>query len=150
MPSRRRRVLIAEVQQTSDATFRLFDWNRKDTQGKPRTLHIRKALACIDWSVGPVQPVPASGFAAAEDRLTTDQRQPLVRCKHFELDYVEARQPFTLGGEERMQIFIALRGSGRIHDEPLHVGHVWLLPPSMSEATCVPHVMVGGLLCTLP
>jgi mannose-6-phosphate isomerase len=41
-------VLMAEVQQTSDATFRLFDWNRRDAAGKARTLHIEEGLACID------------------------------------------------------------------------------------------------------
>ena len=60
-------VLMAEVQQTSDATFRLFDWNRKDAQGKSRPLHIREALACIDWSRGPVEPVHAARFAASGD-----------------------------------------------------------------------------------
>src|SRR5262245_28118185 len=47
-------VLMAEVQQTSDATFRLFDWNRVDAQGRCRQLHVEQALACIDWTQGPV------------------------------------------------------------------------------------------------
>ena len=50
-------VLMAEVQQTSDATFRLFDWNRRDAQGQMRGLHIEQALACIDWETGPVNPI---------------------------------------------------------------------------------------------
>src|SRR5262249_19325002 len=49
-------VLLAEVQQTSDATFRLFDWNRVDAQGRPRSLHVEQALACINWRQGPVLP----------------------------------------------------------------------------------------------
>src|SRR5205823_1669577 len=55
-------VLMAEVQQTSDATFRLFDWNRRDSAGVARKLHIEEALACIDWNGGPVEPVRASGY----------------------------------------------------------------------------------------
>src|SRR5204862_4438585 len=55
-------VLMAEIQQTSDATFRLFDWDRRDAQGKARTLHIEQALACIDWKAGTVQPVRAEGY----------------------------------------------------------------------------------------
>src|SRR5436305_8108749 len=58
-------VLMAEVQQTSDATFRLFDWNRVDASGRSRQLHIEEALACIDWKRGPVNPVRASGYPAA-------------------------------------------------------------------------------------
>ena len=49
-------VLIAEVQQSSDATFRLFDWNRPGPDGKPRTLHTAEALRSIDWTAGPVSP----------------------------------------------------------------------------------------------
>ena len=53
-------VLMAEVQQTSDATFRLFDWDRRDAQGRSRTLHIEEAMACIDWKrrAGPSDPPP--------------------------------------------------------------------------------------------
>src|SRR5205823_3396050 len=47
-------VLLAEVQQTSDATFRLFDWNRRDAQGKSRPLHLDEALASTHWHRGPV------------------------------------------------------------------------------------------------
>ena len=53
-------VLMAEVQQTSDATFRLFDWGRRDAQGKARQLHVEEALACTHWDGGPVRPVPAA------------------------------------------------------------------------------------------
>ncbi len=55
-------VLIAEVQQTSDATFRLFDWDRKDAQGKARQLHVEESVACINWGAGPVHPVRAEGY----------------------------------------------------------------------------------------
>src|SRR5262245_26441987 len=56
-------VLFAEIQQTSDATFRLFDWNRRDAQGQPRKLHIQESLACIDWTRGPVTPLHVQAFA---------------------------------------------------------------------------------------
>src|SRR5947209_8560483 len=50
-------ITVFEVQQTCDTTYRLFDWNRVDaTTGRPRDLHIEKALACIDFTRGPVQP----------------------------------------------------------------------------------------------
>src|SRR5262249_15154685 len=78
-------VLMAEVQQTSDATFRLFDWNRRDSQGRARTLHIEEALACIDWDRGPVEPLKTSAFAGppvgggSRGRL----HQALVKCPFF-------------------------------------------------------------------
>src|SRR5947209_335681 len=62
-------VLMAEVQQTSDATFRLFDWDRCDSQGKRRTLHVKEALACIDWTRGPVTPLRVPGFATGQPAM---------------------------------------------------------------------------------
>lgn len=44
-------LLIAEIQQTSDTTYRIFDYNRTDSQGNPRELHIQEALAAIDFGV---------------------------------------------------------------------------------------------------
>src|SRR5256885_1219234 len=57
-------VLMAEVQQTSDATFRLYDWDRVDAFGKRRPLHVEEALASIHWDFGPVRPVRAEGYPA--------------------------------------------------------------------------------------
>lgn len=50
-------LLIAEVQQSSDATFRLFDWNRPGLDGKPRPLQIELGLQAIDWQQGQISPV---------------------------------------------------------------------------------------------
>ena len=49
-------ILIAEIQQSSDTTYRLFDWNRVGPDGSPRPLHIEPALDAIDYAYGPVSP----------------------------------------------------------------------------------------------
>lgn len=70
-------VVIAEIQQTSDATFRLFDWNRVDAQGKSRELHLNQAMECIDFNAGPVNPVePKRAFVA----------EHLVHCPYYQLE----------------------------------------------------------------
>lgn len=147
-------VLMAEVQQTSDATFRLFDWNRKDAQGKSRQLHIEEGLASIDWSRGPVEPVRAAGFTEAPDKIEPYQRQSLVRCPFFEMDYVQAREPFDVGGVGRLQTLVVVRGQGQwlgSHgEEDIAVGQTYVLPSSMPRTTCRPQGVLGALLCTLP
>ena len=54
-------VVVFEVQQNSDVTFRLYDWNHVDSKtGQPRPLQIEQAMACIDFAqgaIGPVAPV---------------------------------------------------------------------------------------------
>jgi mannose-6-phosphate isomerase len=140
-------VLMTEVQQTSDATFRLFDWNRRDAQGKARTLHVEEALACIDWRRGPVTPVRAAGFAEAGRE---SQRQTLVRCRYFTLEYVAGMEPITCGGEGSLQLMIVLRGRGRLGTEAVTRGQAWVLPADLPRSRCQPDGPLAALLCTLP
>ncbi len=68
-------VLLAEIQEMSDATFRIDDWGRLGDDGKPRPLHIRQSMESIDFSRGPVDPIrpevePIDGGGTRE-RLTT-------------------------------------------------------------------------------
>ena len=74
-------VVLAEIQQSSDLTFRLHDWGRLGSDGKPRRLHIEQALACIDFACGPVGPQTAIPLADSPDRLSEE----LVRCDYFTL-----------------------------------------------------------------
>ncbi|HXG13418.1 MAG TPA: type I phosphomannose isomerase catalytic subunit [Gemmataceae bacterium] len=142
-------VLIAEVQQTSDATFRLFDWNRRDAQGRMRPLHIEQALACIDWSRGPVTPIRVEGFGSGAAR-----RQPLVRSPYFDLAYVAENQPIPWGGEGRLQAVVVLRGRGRLEtawgEEIVAAGQAWVLPAAMTPVKCWPEPSLSLLVCTLP
>ncbi|HEY5315600.1 MAG TPA: type I phosphomannose isomerase catalytic subunit, partial [Pirellulales bacterium] len=49
-------VAVAELQQPSDCTYRLYDWHRRDAQGRPRPLHLEQALETIDYELGPLGP----------------------------------------------------------------------------------------------
>jgi mannose-6-phosphate isomerase len=147
-------VLMAEVQQTSDATYRLFDWNRRDTHGRARPLHIDEALACIDWRQGPVAPVRAVGFPVTQEADGPLRSQPLVRCPYFVLEYLRGNQPFARGGERNLQVLIVLQGHGRLEtpagDEEWQVGQVWLLPAAMPQVWWLPETPTAMLCCTLP
>jgi mannose-6-phosphate isomerase len=149
-------VLLAEVQQTSDATFRLYDWDRRDAQGNPRQLHVEQALACIDWSRGPVQPVRAKGYPVSPHRQVSTEPvwQRLVACRYFTLEYLRQTEPFTLPGGSRMQVLMVLHGQGVVHSpescQQLQIGDTLLLPACLTEARCVPDGSLGVLLSTLP
>jgi mannose-6-phosphate isomerase len=155
-------VLFAEVQQTSDATFRLFDWNRRDAQGKSRPLHIEESLASIHWEQGPVEPVRVTDFKnGSAPRAPTplglpDQikRQELVRCPFFELTYLRARESVAFGGVDRLQALVILKGQGHWHgsscSEEVKLGQVWVLPASLPRMHCRPEPTLTMLLCNLP
>jgi mannose-6-phosphate isomerase len=141
-------VMLTEVQQTSDATFRLYDWGRVDAQGRPRTLHVEQALASIDWSAGPVRPVRADGYPDAAPR-----RQRLAECRYFQAEYVCQREPFTVGGAGRLQALLVLHGRGRLQGPgraELTAGDTLVLPASMAARTCAPDGPLALLLATLP
>jgi mannose-6-phosphate isomerase len=147
-------VLIAEVQQTSDATFRLFDWNRRDSQGRSRQLHVEEAMACIDWKAGPVSPLRAEGYPQTAGQAPAwSVQQSLVKCRYFHLDYVRQTEPFALPGG-RMKAVMVLHGRGELWSpggpEPLATGDTILLPASLGEVWCQPRSALGLLVSTLP
>jgi mannose-6-phosphate isomerase len=147
-------VLIAEIQQTSDATFRLFDWNRADHEGKRRTLHVEEAIASIHWDFGPVTPVHVDSFATS--RTTTGARgvQTLVRSPYFVLEYLQGSEPQVWGGNGRLQAVILLEGAATLDakgpKEEVSIGQTWLLPATMPEVSCRPRGVLKTLRCTLP
>jgi mannose-6-phosphate isomerase len=120
-------VVLAEVQQTSDATFRLFDWNRPGPDGKPRTLHIEQALASIDWKGGPVRPVtgvPIPGCPGGEY---------LVQCSYFKMDRYCVTQQLANPYHGRLSIWTVLAGSAdlrtsRTYQRPFRNGETVLIP----------------------
>lgn len=122
-------VLLAEVQQSSDITYRLHDWGRVGSDGKPRELHIAQALNCIDFARGPVgkitpKPLHESGHTVEE----------LVRCDYFILRRHTGPQAFTLTDDQRCHVLSMLRGSTELQiddaDETMTVGETILVPAS--------------------
>ncbi len=144
-------VLLAEVQQTSDATFRLFDWGRVDGAGRARPLHVEQALACIDWGQGPVEPVRIPDFE--EPPSGKLERWPLADCRHFALEYLRGGEPIACGGG-RLEILTVLRGRGRLVDgraaREVTAGQTWVLPASAAPARLEPDPGLGLLRSTIP
>jgi mannose-6-phosphate isomerase len=135
-------VLMAEIQQTSDATFRLYDWNRRDDNGRMRDLHIEEAMASIHWDQGPVKPC----------RVPPDSdRFELVRCPFFVIEHWHIHNDRRLGLTGVPMVIVVLEGQGAWGGEGFHeeirVGEVWLLPASSSELLR-PTERMRVLVCT--
>jgi mannose-6-phosphate isomerase len=148
-------VLLAEVQQTSDATFRLHDWDRRDAQGRSRPLHIDASFACIDWQSGPRNPVPILGFPSPGTRAPDGEvTQQLVVCPFFVLDYARRSQPFSLGGSGRLQVAIVVHGRGELQQPggpaELQIGDTLVVPAASAPTTCLPGEPLGLLIASLP
>jgi len=128
-------LLVAEIQQTSDNTFRLYDWNRLGSDGKPRPLHVDQGLEAIDYDQGPVGP---------ERPQPTDRAhvERLVACEKFILDRWEFSSPQTAGGDGRCHIVTVLRGSIGVEGDPsgqrLRRGRTVLLPAAVGPVELTP------------
>ena len=102
-------ILLAEVQQQSNLTFRLHDWGRVGTDGKPREIHVDPALACIDFDRGPVFPVTPVPHQEA-----THIAENLVECDHFVIRRHRSEESFSLLFDDRFRILMLLIGVVRI------------------------------------
>ncbi len=117
-------LLLFEIQQTSDITYRLYDWGRVDDQGNPRQLHVQEGLACTDFTRGPVRPIRrASGGA-----------ERLVECNYFSLDRVVIQGERKVGRKGACSVHVCIDGEGTLDGEPLRPGDTVLLPASGGEA----------------
>ena len=123
---------LAEIQQTSDVTYRIYDFKRKDKDGNYRELHTEEAAECIDYNVEPnyrteYTPVKNEGVA-------------LVECPYFTTAVYDLNEPMTLDYSEldSFVILIGLKGSGEITDNEgntatLCEGETILIPATTSE-----------------
>ncbi len=122
-------IVMAEVQQTSDATFRLFDWNRPGADGKLRELHLAQAFECIDYNRGPVNPVTRIDL----DGPCESAVAAVHACPYFRFESLTVgREWIHLPGDE-MTIVMCLAGSLTVGEGDgaitLETGATCLLPP---------------------
>ena len=126
-------LVIAEIQQASDTTFRLFDWNRVDQHGRPRQLHIAQSLDVTDFARGPVAPQRPTALAG---------REQLVECDKFVLERRTFDTVQTVGGDDRCHFLVPLSGaitlSGDPCREPLNLGTTCLVPAAAGEVEIRP------------
>ncbi len=130
-------VVLAEIQQMSDATFRVFDWGREGPDGKPRKLHLDEALVATDFTRGPVSPIrPIVAHHPA------GMLERLVRCPQFVLERLQLRDVGTVGTADRFTIVICLRGSAEVGPESsrtlLKFAETLLLPADLGPCELRP------------
>jgi mannose-6-phosphate isomerase len=143
-------VVVFEIQQNSDVTFRLFDWDRVDAiTGKPREIQVENAMACIDFAQGAVLPV-----APNVEKSETLKRENLIRCEYFQLWRCSGKSPFTVGREGRPRILACVDGEGHLqHNAADYVvckGDVLLIPAEIGQCVFLPRGAATLLEVALP
>jgi mannose-6-phosphate isomerase len=130
--------LLIEIQQNSDTTYRVFDWNRVDDKGKPRQLHIDQALQCID-------------FNDVAPKLVEPQGEVLVRHELFEIQQWNLAAAREISSKGQFAIVCCLSGAIRCGDADLSPGGFCLVPASLPDQKLKPQRRETSLLrITIP
>lgn len=101
-------ILFAEIQQTSDITYRIYDWDRKDAEGNERELHTDEALGAIDFN-------PVDEFKTVYSK-TSNVSNAIVNCKYYTTNYLSINDKFQKDYStiDSFVIYIAVEGDTAI------------------------------------
>ena len=122
---------VAEIQQTSDVTYRIYDYKRKDKNGNYRELHTKEAAESIDYHVLP-------DYRTAYE-LKQNEGVQVVSCPYFTTAVYDLTEPMTLDYAEldSFVILIAVKGGGKLicegEEMPFRMGDTVLLPATTKE-----------------
>jgi mannose-6-phosphate isomerase len=140
---------LCEIQQQSDITYRVYDYNRRDAQGQLRELHIEKAMQVIRFGErlgGKMQPFRTM-CGGLEDTL-------YVACRYFSMERWQFNERVPASSGENFDLLIFLNGSGtiecgetRLNYEPTNV---WLVPASLGAYQLAPASHTTLLRTNLP
>ncbi|TCK66797.1 mannose-6-phosphate isomerase type 1 [Winogradskyella wandonensis] len=125
-------VLLAEIQQTSDITYRVYDWDRVDSDGNSRELHNDLAIDAIDFNM-------KNDFRVTYNK-TQNQSNAMVNCQYFTTNYIKLDSELQKKNNfDSFIIYICVEGQMEIHTssgkEIIKKGETMLLPASIKTYT---------------
>ena len=129
--------VVFEVQENSDVTFRLYDWDRIDAKtGKPRDLQVENAIKSINFNqgeIGPVTPVLDTSIKNAEIMFDND---------HFKLWRIKNEDVFKVGFKDQPAVLVCIDGNGSMkynnQEYYINKGEVMLLPAIIGQLELLP------------
>jgi mannose-6-phosphate isomerase len=131
-------LVVFEVEENSDITYRLDDFNRPGLDGKPRELHLEKGLDVIRPELPPLRDLPRLEF-----KEKYGARRFVMASRYFALEVLSVRCTATfLSAPHRVEVLSILEGEGRIENEAgwfgYRPGETWLIPPGIGSYRVVP------------
>jgi len=141
--------VVFEVQENSDVTFRLYDWDRTDPKtGEPRELQVEEATNCIDYdqvNIEPVTPEKSPDFNDSEKLFDDD---------HFKLWRIKTQSEMTVGLKDEPAILVCTDGKGSVKyrgkDYSIDQGEVMLLPAIIGPLILHPKKEITLLQIAIP
>jgi mannose-6-phosphate isomerase len=136
-------LVVFEVQENSDVTFRLYDWDHVDAKThQARPLQVEQAMACIDWEQGPI-----TATDPVEEEEEPARRERLFSCEQFQLWRISGDLPFVVGAGLLPRVLVCIGGTGKLECNggkfAFRKGDTVLLPAVVGTCLCRP---VGGVI----
>lgn len=143
-------MVLCEVQEYSDLTYRVYDFGRVDASGKPRELHIAKALEVTNFAGtrgGKIPPLPLHSPDA--------KKQLLAACEFFATERWDCHKTTLIESDpERFQLLVILEGHGKFYDADraldYQTGETWFFPASLPVLSLQPANATALLRITVP
>lgn len=117
--------VIVEVQQNSDTTYRVFDWNRSGLDGRPRKLHIEESLVSTNFH----------DFEPDADHITEGV---LAECPYFKVEKFSLPSPKPACPDGRFVLYTVLSGQVECAGAPFKPGSFFLVPACLADAVLSP------------
>ena len=130
--------VLVEIQENSDTTYRIYDWDRAKKRRAPRQMHIAEAMQCVD-------------FADVEPALLRPKSESLVKNELFEIDKWELNEERDAAEPGRFAIFVCLTGELECAGRRFKPGEFFLVPAQLEDRAMRPAGEKTSLLrVTLP
>lgn len=144
-------ILVAEIQESSNVTYRVYDYDRVDKNGKKRELHFDKAVQVMNMEATP----DVKQKSRIVKHYPGCSRELLCRCKYFEVEKIQVTKAFSFSVlEESFQVIMCLDGEGQIEtmDENLKPvrfvkGRTLFLPAGLGRCLVVGDTTVLKIRC---
>lgn len=125
-------IVIAEIQQTSDITYRLYDWDRVDSEGSSRELHTELAIDAIDFNM-------PDDFRVSYEKEFNDSNN-MVSCNYFTTNYLPIKGSVSkVNIYDSFIIYICVDGNAKIESEEftekINKGETLLMPAALKNFT---------------
>jgi len=143
-------LVVCEIQEYSDLTYRVYDFGRVDSSGKPRELRVQKALEVTNFGA------PRGGKVAPLALHSPDANKHLLAaCEYFSTERWDCHKTTPVESDpEEFQLFVILEGTGAFYDTDqrfaFRPGEAWFLPASLPSISLQPGGACSALRVTVP
>lgn len=141
---------ICEVQQYSDLTYRMYDYDRRDTSGNLRELHVEKSLSVTNFQSGEISPVPA-----LQEPAISGEKLLLAACQYFATEKWIIDSPVPAPSHlTHFDLIVVLSGHGTLHSaesiQKYAAGQCWFIPAELGTYEFRPADKTSLLLTYVP